>query len=332
MPTGGLRPPPVPSGPQCHQERTTPLERSGRLYRTLLLVAAAALILLAFRQAGAPRLRDFVINLEHQQVRQVEQAGAVTGRVFRRSGTTAMAASSQTPPRASGTSARVVDDATAMVVNVHGVAGDSIGAKPAVEYATGFWVGPDTLVTAQHATQVIGTGSVLTARTMDLRFTAQDPQIDAAAYGIDRDGASSPRMEHTGATPPVRYLWALASVAARAGEVVTALCTYPEHPSPIATRLKVTDPGPSTLGELTPYGTRSITGMQLVALDNNAPHDGCSGAPLVNAQHQVVGVVETSSGSKVGSLIGAARGVDVRAWLERLGAPLAKRSGPVGGK
>lgn len=173
------------------------------------------------------------------------------------------------------------------------------------EYGTGFAISPQITLTAQHVVRDAVDPIVWAGTGRAERILATDPGLDVAAL------VSWPPVV-VDWTPPVPLN--LATTRPAVGSAAWALCRYSNSAPPQRVQLTVVYAGGQQREALPDGRVRPVPAMQLQEVSGEV-HPGCSGAPVVDAAGQVIGLVVTRSSS---GAVGVVSSVDVEAWLTTL--------------
>lgn len=186
------------------------------------------------------------------------------------------------------------------------------GVSTYLSRGTGFYVSPGVAITAQHVTVGHLGPRAHVGNSVALDITSEAPGLDITLLTPYHGWLTA---TVPAATPLPTVYHPLENRRPAVGEQLTALCRYNRDLPISPVQMVVTNPDTMVVEYLPmPSVPRVVPGIALQVLSGDE-HEGCSGAPIVDATGGTVAVVLT--GNATGG-VGAASTVDIIPWLRAM--------------
>lgn len=299
-----------------------------------------ALLAVALGKADAPQLVNSITTLVQVSAPYVHQLGtAIQGSVvaiehapaFGTQGASAapggavqgllVPQSAGTRQGAPGAGAGVYSPSTGTgvlsdgVVTVDATVDEVFGMATYLSRGTAFYISPTLAMTAQHVTMGHLGPRVTAGNAIGLDVTSEAPGLDVT-FLTPYHGMLTATVP--AATPLPTVYHPLEARRPAVGEQLTALCRYDRDQAITPVQVVVTNPQTTVTEYLDEVNiTRQVPGMGLQVTAGDE-HQGCSGAPIVDATGGTVGVVLTGNGH---GGMGAASSADIIPWLQSMHVP-----------
>lgn len=283
-----------------------------------------ALLAVAFGTANGAAFMDNVIRFMHESAPYVREAGtAVQGTVReleRASGTAPGQSGPSRPQTAPLAAAALYQASTSTDIFADGVVAITVptdqlfGITTYGHKGTAVYVSPTLALTAQHVTEGHTSRWAKIDGEVPLTIASEAPTLDVTMMTPWR-----PFLNQTVQAEPAlpKVFHPLVYRRPAVGEQLMLLCRYAAGAPITPVTVMVTNPD-SMVDEILVPGRpgRPVPAMLMTVLSGDS-REGCSGAPVVDAQGNTLGLLLTGEGSS----IGVASSVDIMLWLKAMRIP-----------